>query len=81
MDNCWITTAWLAGKLLGTNKNNIELMLRNNNISPFQAWADLEVNKPKAMVEYHHPVNRGWTIRIDLAHPPPLFPDLLWALS
>ena len=36
------------------------------------AWVDLEVkNTLKAMVEYHHPVVRNGTVRVDLDPPPP----------
>ena len=38
---------------------------------PSKAWVDLEVQTLRAMVEYHHPVIRNGTVRVDLAPPPP----------
>ena len=38
----------------------------------FKNLVDFEVQTLKAMVEYHHPVIRNGTVRVDLA-PPPLF--------
>ena len=49
MDNCWITTAWSAGKLLGTYVNS-------------QVIANFNLQKPcKAMVGCQQPVTRGYT--------------------
>ena len=44
MDNSWITTGWLAGKLLGTKE--LELLLELMTIPFLKAWVDLEVKYP-----------------------------------